>query len=113
MGKTGSLDPSSAPLTSSEDERSYPPPRGCSAIMIDATRKWDYPPVSLPKREYMERARELWEAEGLPALKPRVPWFGYELGHWPKEYAEAADGVLKGKIYEMGEKVYKERKELK
>jgi len=112
MGKTASLDPSAAPPTAPWSEKNYPSPRGCSALLIDATRKWDYPSVSLPKREYMERARELWEAEGLPALKPRVPWFGYKLGHWPKEYEEAAESVIKGEIYQLGERVYQQRRQI-
>src|SRR2546422_11629036 len=36
-----------------------------------------FPPISLPKREYMERAKEIWEELGLPKLKPESPWYGY------------------------------------
>src|ERR1043166_8882821 len=57
--RTPSMDPSAAPpgkLEKGMDEMF-----GCSAMLIDATRKWDYPPVSLPKKEFMERARTLWE----------------------------------------------------
>lgn len=32
---------------------------------------------SLPKKEFMERAREIWEEERLPKLNPKVPWYGY------------------------------------
>ena len=32
-----------------------------SSLLIDATRKADFPPLSLPKKEYMVRAREIWE----------------------------------------------------
>jgi 4-hydroxy-3-polyprenylbenzoate decarboxylase len=41
-------------------------------MLMDATRKWDYPPVSLPKKEYMERAKQLWERLELPKLKPQI-----------------------------------------
>src|SRR3970282_384896 len=53
-----------------------------SSMIIDATRKWPYPPISLPKKEFMDRARQLWEEEGLPPLSPKVPWYRYSLGHW-------------------------------
>lgn len=110
MGKVGSLDPSTAPPDSPVKERSYPSPNGASALLIDATRKWAYPPVSLPAREYMENARKMWEEEGLPPLTPRKPWYGYELGYWPKNYAEAAKLILEGKVYELGEKTLKKQK---
>jgi 4-hydroxy-3-polyprenylbenzoate decarboxylase len=51
----------------------------------------------------MERAREIWEAEGLPTLTPKVPWYGYELGYWPEKYAEAARMNLQGELYKLGE----------
>ncbi len=47
-----------------------------SAVLIDATLKETFPPVSLPKREYMETAAEIWDELGLPKLKPEAPWFG-------------------------------------
>jgi 4-hydroxy-3-polyprenylbenzoate decarboxylase len=42
-----------------------------SSLLIDATRKADFPPLSLPKKEYMVRAREIWEELGLPKLEPQ------------------------------------------
>ena len=53
-----------------------------ASVLIDATMKEDFPPISLPKREYMERAKAIWEELGLPALRPQAPWFGYSLGEW-------------------------------
>jgi 4-hydroxy-3-polyprenylbenzoate decarboxylase len=41
-----------------------------SALLLDATMKRDMPPVALPKREYMEHAKLLWERLGLPPLRP-------------------------------------------
>ncbi len=52
----------------------------------------------------MERAKQIWEEEGLPALTPKVPWFGYSLGFWEKEHAEEAELALKGEYYQTGEK---------
>jgi UbiD family decarboxylase len=102
-GKVGLHDPSVAPPGSPIKERNYPGTCGVSALLIDATRKWDYPPLSLPKQEYMERAREIWKAEGLPELKPKVPWFGYNLGHWPAERQKAAEFVIRGEVLKLGE----------
>ena len=57
-------------------------------MLIDATLKHAMPPVALPGREYMERARELWERLGLPRadaadavarLFPRI--LGRSMGH--------------------------------
>ena len=62
-----------------------------SSVLIDATRKADFPPLSLPRREFMERAREIWEELELPALRPQRPWFGYEMGLWPAELAHEAE----------------------
>jgi 4-hydroxy-3-polyprenylbenzoate decarboxylase len=31
-----------------------------SSLLVNATLRQDYPPLSLPKREYMERARSIW-----------------------------------------------------
>ncbi len=71
-----------------------------SSLLIDATRKADFPPVSLPKQEYMEHARAIWEELGLPALSPEPPWHGYSLGLWPDdldaEAARAAAGDIEG-----------------
>ena len=52
-GKSQSLDPSAAPPEELMAGRGLRP---TSAVMIDATMKWDYPPISLPKKEFMERA---------------------------------------------------------
>ncbi len=104
-GKSSMLDPSSAPPGTGTIERRFPRPVGTSAILIDATRKWAFPAVSLPAREYMERARQIWEREGLPRLKVNEPWFGYNLGYWPKEWAEDAARAVEGKYLETGEKL--------
>ncbi len=65
-------------------------------MLIDATAKGDLPPVALPKREYMERARKIWEDLGLPPLKPESPWYGYSLGEWNDVWENAAQRAAKG-----------------
>ncbi|MCC6888904.1 MAG: UbiD family decarboxylase [Hyphomicrobiales bacterium] len=80
-----------------------------STMIIDATRKWQYPPISLPKKEFMDRAKQIWEEEGLPPLNPKAPWFGQSLGLWTKENEEEADLAVKGEYYKTGEKHAKHR----
>jgi 4-hydroxy-3-polyprenylbenzoate decarboxylase len=110
QGKSSHFDPSAVPIgTSSMAEVTYPSPRGTSAMLIDATRKWDYPPVSLPARPFMEEAQKIWKELGLPALQMRNPWYGYLLGLWTEEDQKEADFALQGKYYETGEKRKKER----
>jgi 4-hydroxy-3-polyprenylbenzoate decarboxylase len=104
------LDPSTAPPDSPPEEQFFPQPRGASTLLIDATRKWAYPPTSLPREAVMRRARELWEELGLPALAPRRPWFGYPLGPWPAEWTSEAELALEGRYYETGEKLAGQRK---
>jgi 4-hydroxy-3-polyprenylbenzoate decarboxylase len=73
-----------------------------STLLIDATLKEDAPPVSLPKREYMEHARELWSELGLPPLTPQSPWHGYSLGDWPEEFDAVARRAVEGRYLETG-----------
>jgi 4-hydroxy-3-polyprenylbenzoate decarboxylase len=106
--RTPQMDPSAFP-PGRELENSLDEIAGCSAMLIDATRKWDYPPVSLPKKEFMERAKQLWERLELPKLKPQDPWFGYNLGLWSDEDEEEAQLALKGEHYQTGEKRAQQR----
>jgi 4-hydroxy-3-polyprenylbenzoate decarboxylase len=103
------LDPSSAPMDSPLEERLFPSPRGNSALLIDATRKWPYPPTSLPGREFMERAKKIWEEEGLPELIPQDPWYGVSLGYWTKENEEEAVLAVEGEYYRTAEKLAKQK----
>lgn len=105
-GKSTSLDPSAAPPEESRKRTHF---ALTSGVMINATRKWPYPPVSLPKREFMERARQIWEEEGLPPLSPRIPWYGISLGYWTEEDQKEAELALKGEHYQTGEKFAQER----
>jgi UbiD family decarboxylase len=73
-----------------------------STLLMDATAKGDMPPLALPKREYMERAKKIWEKLGLPALRPEAPWFGYSLGDWLPEWDQAAERAATGRYLENG-----------
>ncbi len=81
-----------------------------ASVLIDATLKEDFPPISLPKREYMERAKVIWEELGLPTLKPESPWFGYSLGEWPEEMAKGAERATRGEYFETGKGQEKRRR---
>jgi len=101
-GKASILDPSSAPPEAHVDEQRFPQPVGTSCILIDATRKWDYPPTSLPRKEFMDKALRRWEEEGLPPLSLKKPWFGYELGYWTDEAREEASAAVEGGYLDTG-----------
>ncbi|MEE8333041.1 MAG: UbiD family decarboxylase [Alphaproteobacteria bacterium] len=73
-----------------------------ASMLIDATLKADMPPIALPKREYMEHAKDLWEQLGLPPLKPEAPWHGYSLGDWSEEWDEMAKRAADGGYLENG-----------
>ncbi|MGH7830493.1 MAG: hypothetical protein ACREP8_09985, partial [Candidatus Binatia bacterium] len=83
-----------------------------SSLLIDATRKADFPPISLPKKEYMERARQIWEELGLPKLEPQEPWHGYFLGLWPEEFDQEAEIAVQGTYEKIGEKLKRTRVEV-
>lgn len=78
-------------------------------MLIDATLKEPFPPISLPKRPFMERAASIWHELGLPPLKPQYPWFGYSLGDWDEGKEHEARLALEGKHYEVGEKLKGQR----
>ena len=73
-----------------------------STMLIDATMKGNMPPLALPKRAYMERARKIWDELGLAPLRPQSPWFGYSLGDWLPAWDKAAERAVKGRYLENG-----------
>ena len=81
-----------------------------SAMLIDATLKETYPPVSLPKREYMEKAAEIWYELGLPRLKPEAPWYGYDLGEWNEDLEIMARRAVAGDYWETGKIIAQRRR---
>jgi 4-hydroxy-3-polyprenylbenzoate decarboxylase len=81
-----------------------------ASVLIDATLKENFPPISLPKREYMENAKKIWEELGLPPLKPQSPWYGYSLGEWPEDLDVAADRAVRSEYFVTGEEIAKRRR---
>jgi 4-hydroxy-3-polyprenylbenzoate decarboxylase len=81
-----------------------------ASLLIDATLKENFPPISLPKREYMERARQIWEDLGLPPLKPEAPWYGYSLGEWSPDLDRAAEAAVRGDYFSTGQKLAARRR---
>ena len=81
-----------------------------ASMLIDATLKGDFPPIALPKREYMENAKAIWEELGLPALKPETPWFGYSLGDWSARNEEMAQRAVRGDYFITGEEIAQQRR---
>ncbi len=81
-----------------------------ASVLIDATMKENFPPISLPRREYMERAKEIWEELGLPKLKPQAPWYGYSLGEWSEDLERAAELAVKSEYFKTGEELAKRRR---
>ena len=86
-------------------------PHEDSTMLIDATQKEPDPPVSLPKREFMERARTLWQELGLPPLKPpRQPWYGYSLGDWDDVWDVYASRAVAGEWEVTGKETFARRR---
>jgi len=81
-------------------------------MLIDATLKTDMPPLALPKKEYMEHAKELWDRLGLPPLKPEAPWHGYSLGDWTDEWDAAAKRAADGDYLLNGQRSAQQRRKL-
>jgi UbiD family decarboxylase len=81
-----------------------------SVMLINATLREEFPPISLPKREYMERSLALWNELGLPPIEPESPWFGYQLGPWPQEYDDEGRLAAESRWVETGRKLAQQRK---
>jgi UbiD family decarboxylase len=81
-----------------------------STILIDATLKHSAPPLALPAREFMERARGIWEELGLPTLAPRPPWHGYSLGDWADDWETFARRAVNGQWEQSGRDTFARRR---
>ena len=81
-----------------------------ASVLVNALLKGDYAPVALPKREFMENARRLWERLGLPPLKPETPWHGYDLGVWPKELERQAALAARSEYFSFSEDLIRQRR---
>jgi UbiD family decarboxylase len=106
-GKMPGLDPSTYPPGMETEEKR---PGSTSALLINAVRPWPYMPVSLPRKEFMERAKQIWEELELPPLNPRMPWYGYSLGAWTQQDEEEAALAVKGDYFLTGTKQTGQRK---
>lgn len=103
------LDPSGVPPSDTIAENIEQVHFG-STVLINAMRKWAYPPVSLPAQPFMENARKIWEEIGLPTLNPRVPWFGYELGDWTDRDREEAKWAVEGEYHRTADRAKQQRR---
>jgi len=81
-----------------------------SAILIDATLKHPAPPLALPAREFMERARAVWQELDLPALTPQPPWHGYSLGEWSASWDVYAQRAVAGQWQQSGDETFARRR---
>ncbi|MFL5002681.1 MAG: UbiD family decarboxylase, partial [Xanthobacteraceae bacterium] len=81
-----------------------------ATMLVDATLKQTFPPLALPAREFMERARTIWQELGLPALKPQPPWHGYSLGDWDDAWDEYARRAVAGQWETTGEETFARRR---
>ena len=81
-----------------------------AAVLINATLKGTFAPVALPRREFMENARKIWERLGLPPLKPEPPWHGYDLGFWPKALEQQARLATESDYFTLGANLANERR---
>ncbi len=79
------------------------------SLLMDATQKGDMPPLALPKREYMEGAKALWEKLGLAPLREEQPWHGYDMGDWFEAWDEAAKRAVAGDYAENGRRTAQRR----
>ncbi|HET9664183.1 MAG TPA: UbiD family decarboxylase [Burkholderiales bacterium] len=84
-------------------EREHEAEREDATLLMDATMKEELPPLALPKQEYMERARKVWEELGLPKLRPQSPWCSAPMGDWLPQWDEAAKRAAEGRYLENGE----------
>jgi 4-hydroxy-3-polyprenylbenzoate decarboxylase len=81
-----------------------------ASVLINALLKGEYAPVALPKREFMENARAIWERLGLPPLKPETPWHGYDLGVWPKHLERQAEMATRSEYFAFGDDLVAQRR---
>ena len=100
-GKVPRLDPS----VPESPEMDYPDGQGASAMLINACREHPYLPVSLPREDFMVKAKDRWQELGLPELSLAAPWHGYPLSAWSEENAEEAQAAVTGRYFETGEKL--------
>ena len=82
-----------------------------ASVLINALLKGPFAPVALPKREFMEDARRLWEKLGLPELKPEAPWHGYDLGVWPENLERQANLAAASDYFSFADELVAQRRD--
>ena len=81
-----------------------------SSVLINCVLKEGYPPIAMPKKEFMENARKIWEELKLPKLRPVMPWYGYDLGEWNDHLEHQAQLAVKSEYWETGKWCAKRRR---
>jgi 4-hydroxy-3-polyprenylbenzoate decarboxylase len=81
-----------------------------STLLVDATLKHPVSPIALPRREFMDKAREIWEELGLPQITPQAPWHGYMLGDWAAEWDIYAERAVTGDWDKSGGETLSQRR---
>jgi 4-hydroxy-3-polyprenylbenzoate decarboxylase len=81
-----------------------------ASVLINATLKQTSAPVALPKREFMENAKAIWERLCLPPLKPESPWYGYDLGYWPAKLDRQARMAAASDYFTLGRETSNQRR---
>jgi UbiD family decarboxylase len=89
----------------------YGPDKEESTLLIDATQKHDLPPLALPAKPYMQRAKDLWDELGLPPLVMKQPWHGYTLGEWNDTWEKFAQRAVAGDWEANGDETILRRRE--
>jgi UbiD family decarboxylase len=102
--------PDHGPSSDSDDGAPPDPRTANSTLLIDATLKHIMPPIALPAKPYMERARELWIKLKLPPISFQAPWHGYQLGDWRDRWETFAQNATAGKWEENGADTYARRR---
>jgi 4-hydroxy-3-polyprenylbenzoate decarboxylase len=102
--------PDHGPSSDSEEIIPRDPRTANSTLLIDATLKHIMPPIALPAKAYMERARELWTKLKLPPISFQAPWHGYQLGDWRESWQALAQNAAAGKWEENGANTFARRR---
>jgi UbiD family decarboxylase len=96
-GRFAGLDPAYHAGPPAGGPHAAPGPATKQRVLIDATMKGAYPPVALPRRDFMERALAIWRRQpGLPEPRLRQPWHSYSLGAWSERDQALADLIVQG-----------------
>lgn len=82
-----------------------------STMLIDATQKRPLPPLALPGKPYMERAKQLWEELKLPAVSSKGNWHGYTLGDWTETWERFAQRAVASEWEANGLETIKRRRD--